>query len=711
MPFSAKSAMPLSKDPAAGHQVFDEAARGGHTLLTVPPAFLLTEGLSAALRRQRERVVWVRLGPEDRDPGVLLESLIAAARRWRPEFGSQTVDLMQGQPDPVAGWPAVFGRLAEELHELLAPPSALVLQHVHHLRRAHPTLELLGAGLLRPLADRTTCVLTSSHDLPAAALLPWVDRRLARDLRLGDAAVSRVLERGAPELLHERLRQTIKLCQGRAAVLAAVCAAWVALGPTAVEDAIDQSTDGQRLLELLAGAWLTRMDIDGRQALGLLLGIGYGHPALSTVALGAGQLPSGPWLQGLGDGWVRARTVWRAPLRSILAAQGLPGRGATHRAADYLLERGAVEQAVHLYFELKDPACAARAVAAEADRLMDLGQWQTVGEWFDRLPAGRTDLAGAQACALEAERLSDQLQAIRRSRDHHYKAYLHLKAAERTAEERLLAQVGSAHRQVTPAGRAGAGQAPLLTAHLLGRWRVALNGASVDDWPSGRGRALLAYLLTHRDPWPPREVLMEAFWPGAAPAAARNRLNVAIHGLRRALRAAADVPVVVLERGAYRLHPGLELWVDVDELHHRLRTGRQLEAAGELAGAMAEHELTVSLYQGDFLADNLYEEWTIFTRERLRLAYLGAVDSLSHLYFGHGRYAACVAMCQRVIERDPCREDAQRRLMRCYSRQGQPHLALRQYRTCVEALSAELGVEPAAETAALFEQIRRREPV
>jgi Bacterial transcriptional activator domain len=49
--------------------------------------------------------------------------------------------------------------------------------------------------------------------------------------------------------------------------------------------------------------------------------------------------------------------------------------------------------------------------------------------------------------------------------------------------------------------------------------------------------------------------------------------------------------------------------------------------------------------------------------------------------------------------------------MRSYSRLGQLHLAVRQYRICVEALRAELGVEAAGETIDLDERIRRREPV
>jgi DNA-binding SARP family transcriptional activator len=215
----------------------------------------------------------------------------------------------------------------------------------------------------------------------------------------------------------------------------------------------------------------------------------------------------------------------------------------------------------------------------------------------------------------------------------------------------------------------------------------------------------------HRDPWPRREQIMEVFWPGSSPEAARNSLNVAVHGLRRALRAAGDVPVVVLEAGAYRVASGLRLWVDVEEFDRHLERGRRIEATGELTTAMAEYEQATALYQGDFLADEPYEEWPVLTRERLRVAHLDTLDRLSHLHFIHRQYGSCVALCQLIVQRDPCREDAHRRLMRCFSRQGQTHLALRQYQACADALRSELAVDPDPSTVALRDQIRSHQLV
>jgi DNA-binding SARP family transcriptional activator len=251
----------------------------------------------------------------------------------------------------------------------------------------------------------------------------------------------------------------------------------------------------------------------------------------------------------------------------------------------------------------------------------------------------------------------------------------------------------------------------LLSVHLLGQLKVRLDDVAVDHWLTGRGRSLFKYLVTHRDPWPRRELLMDAFWPEATPAAARNSLNVAIHSLRRAFRDGAGVQPVILEDGTYRLGPGLRLWLDVDEFEQRVAAARRLEAAGDLAGAAADYERALALYQGDFLADDPYEDWPVTTRESLLLAYLDVLDRLSGLYLAQHQLGACVALSRLLVQRDPCREDAHRRLMRCFTRQGQPHLALRQYQACVDALHRELGVDPDPATTALARQIRGHQPV
>ena len=121
---------------------------------------------------------------------------------------------------------------------------------------------------------------------------------------------------------------------------------------------------------------------------------------------------------------------------------------------------------------------------------------------------------------------------------------------------------------------------------------------------------------------------------------------------------------------------------------------------------MAEYEVAEGLYQGDFLEEDLYEDWPMLQREGLRDSYLLILDRLSRRRFEEEKYATCIHLCQKILAKDDCREDAHRRLMHCYCRQGQPYLALRQYHQCTETLQTELEVPPMAETLALYERIR-----
>ena len=205
---------------------------------------------------------------------------------------------------------------------------------------------------------------------------------------------------------------------------------------------------------------------------------------------------------------------------------------------------------------------------------------------------------------------------------------------------------------------------------------------------------------------------MDLFWRNADPEAARNNLNVALHGLRQGLRnGQPDFHPILFEDDAYLLNPAMMVWVDVEEFARHYEAGQSLERAGKPGEAMLQYNLAEALYQGDFLEEDLYDDWPMARRESLKDSYFFVLDRMSRFYLEQGRDDLCVQLCQKILAKDDCREDVHARLMRCYSRQGQPNLALRQYQLCVEALARTLDIPPAPETVALSQQIRRREAV
>lgn len=739
------------------HATLKRATESRITLFTAPAGYVSGDSLAAALNECGRPTLWLRLGPEDADPATLLLSLIAGAQRLCPDVGATTVEQMRRRPGPTAGWPPLFAQLGQELAEALPASTALVLEHVHHLADAHPTLELLGVHLLPSLPAVTSCILTTHAKIPSSNWPTFTTQRGAGDLYVNARSASALFQRTGGGLPTRIIERAVSLTEGRADALSGLCAAAAELGPALIQQVVERAAGLDDLLFRVACAWLATANSDTLQALALAVRLGYSHPSLIQATLGNVTPPTGPLLQVLGDEWTRVRCVWKTSLRTAVSARGSPSYATLHQLADYLASHDALEQAVPLYYELGDTASAAQVIARAAETLIDRGQWQTLSNWLDQLgrptPQGTERSDGLKPTSLWS-RLLGSLGIVHRPSGPVTAPVWYappqlemppdITEIAREALPKLAADMGkipdtkepppavpataeqliptaasyvsrtckepSQAQSISPSKATTAPiQTPTLTAHLLGTFRVSVNDRPVENRPGGRGRAMLKYLLIHHDQPTPRDVLMDVFWPDANPEAARNRLHVALHNIRLELRAVTGIPVVIFEDGAYSLNPDFHLWVDVDEFDRHVEKGRRLEAAGQIAKAAAEYEPAISLYQSDLLAEDPYEEWPVLARERLRVAYLDTLDRLSHIYFDRGEYAACVTLCQLVLARDNCREDAHCLLMHCYGRQGQHYLALRQYQACVEALKAELDTGPAPTTTQLYERIRRRE--
>ncbi|HMQ53567.1 MAG TPA: BTAD domain-containing putative transcriptional regulator [Anaerolineae bacterium] len=247
---------------------------------------------------------------------------------------------------------------------------------------------------------------------------------------------------------------------------------------------------------------------------------------------------------------------------------------------------------------------------------------------------------------------------------------------------------------------------PALNVHCLGPFQATLNGQPLTDWPSLKARSIFKYLITHHPNPVGKETLMDVFWPEAEPEAARRNLHQAIYCLRGTLKAQSDdFPYILFEHDRYALNPVLSIWLDSVEFEQQIQAGRWLEHAGQPLEAMQAYCAAEALYRGDWLEEDLYEDWTRPQREHLWNSYLDITDSLGESFFLQGYFAEAIRFSHKILQRDNCHEGAHRRLMKCYQRQGQRHLAVRQYHHCVQALAGELGVVPSPETEALFRQL------
>lgn len=242
--------------------------------------------------------------------------------------------------------------------------------------------------------------------------------------------------------------------------------------------------------------------------------------------------------------------------------------------------------------------------------------------------------------------------------------------------------------------------------YALGSFRVYQGEHLIEGWQGLKGQTIFKYMVTQRNRPVSKERLMALFWPDTDLEAARRNLHQAIYSLRQTLRRyQPEIQYVLYEQDHYSLNPQVPIWLDVDAFEEEVQISRTLISGNQLTEALTALRNAESLYLGDFLEEDLAEEWTIRPRDRLRNLYLATASQLSDQYLAATDTSAAIALYNKILSTDPCDESAHRGLMRCYVAQNQRHLALRQYQTCCRILEEQLGVQPTPETLALFDQV------
>ncbi|HWC12366.1 MAG TPA: BTAD domain-containing putative transcriptional regulator [Acidimicrobiales bacterium] len=245
-----------------------------------------------------------------------------------------------------------------------------------------------------------------------------------------------------------------------------------------------------------------------------------------------------------------------------------------------------------------------------------------------------------------------------------------------------------------------------LAIRLFGGPALQIGERTLPPLTSGRSTALLAHLALHRDGPVPRQRLSFLLWPDSTEAQARTNLRKALHVLRHELPDLERYLSVTSRSIHWR--EDADCWVDVEAFEQHLRSV-DLDGADSDA-RVAALQAAVDLHRGELLPD-LYDDWAIAERERLRGRYHDALTRLARLRSERGEHARAVSAASALARGDPLQEAAHRLLMQVHDAAGDRAAAVRAYHECVSTLRRELGVEPTPETTALYDRlVRRTEP-
>lgn len=222
-----------------------------------------------------------------------------------------------------------------------------------------------------------------------------------------------------------------------------------------------------------------------------------------------------------------------------------------------------------------------------------------------------------------------------------------------------------------------------ITVVSFGLTQVWSGGSQIGaEWLPQRPGELFKYLISQRGRPASAEEIAEQLWPEAGLRAVRS-VRYYVHSLRKRLEPFADEPparsrVVLHEGGRYRLSTsGVAL--DADEFEAAVSTGQARFEEGDVDSAVHHLGHAVSLYGGDFLADEPYAEWAITERDRLRSLAADALRTLSTVHAARNDLDGAAVALERLAELEPYDVDVHRELITLSLRRGRRSAAVRRY--------------------------------
>jgi len=233
----------------------------------------------------------------------------------------------------------------------------------------------------------------------------------------------------------------------------------------------------------------------------------------------------------------------------------------------------------------------------------------------------------------------------------------------------------------------------------LGAFRVFRDGepVSANVWQSKKARTLLKILVARRGRSTTRDFLMEALWPEENPERLANRLSVALATVRAVLDPEKRrQPDHFLEgdKDAVRLNLA-NLPVDVEAFMALAERGLALDQEGRDEEAQTLTRQAETAYAGDFLEEDLYEDWAAPLREEARLTYISVARALARRAAATADLDSAARYNLRILEKDSWDEGAHLGLVEALERAGRHGEARRRYRAYVSRMDEiEVPVQP-----------------
>lgn len=238
---------------------------------------------------------------------------------------------------------------------------------------------------------------------------------------------------------------------------------------------------------------------------------------------------------------------------------------------------------------------------------------------------------------------------------------------------------------------------PTIQIQTFGRFALLLNGKEISNemWQRKKARDVFKVLLLNHRRAVTIDELIDKIWGNSSLKNPEPALWNATSCIRKVLEPElkpqnASKYLTIADR-TYQLDLGEEASVDFIKFKRLItqsQSVRNLETREELLRE------TIELYRGDFLKEDMNEEWASFERMLLKEQYIDALMRLATISRDRHATEDVLRYCKLAIEADATYEQAYELLFQTLREQDRLTEAIKLYEQCERAFQSELGAKP-----------------
>jgi ATP/maltotriose-dependent transcriptional regulator MalT/DNA-binding SARP family transcriptional activator len=240
---------------------------------------------------------------------------------------------------------------------------------------------------------------------------------------------------------------------------------------------------------------------------------------------------------------------------------------------------------------------------------------------------------------------------------------------------------------------------PKIDIKLLGRFLIAAGETAItdEDFKTRKISGILKYILLHNGKAVSRDALTGVFWPESDEKSAFASLRVALSDLRKVLARCdlsfdGDNALLCENKSGFYISGNHELRFDTDAFTdlYRIYNGSDCGDAQKIALL----EEILSIYDGDLLEENLYDDWVMAQRENYHSIFIEASHALAQVYFSNRKFDEAERVLSRHLVLEPLDEKACSMLLQVFQGTDQENRAEAFRRQFERRFFEEMGQRP-----------------